>query len=60
MILFLFFNYWLILFNSCNYCTNVKPIAGLIITVGIPTKEAKEEMEMHQVTVEIKTSKCAI
>ena len=40
--------YWLIpavitqLFN---------PIAELVISIGIPTKEAKAEMEMHPVTV---------
>ena len=49
--------YWLIpavitqLFN---------PIAELVIPIGIPTKEAKAEMEIHPVTVEIKISKCSI
>ena len=33
------------------------PIAELIITIGIPTKEAKAEMETHLVTAEIKISK---
>ena len=36
------------------------PIAELIIPIGIPTKEEKEEMETHPVTVENKLSKCSI
>ena len=36
------------------------PIAELLIPIGIPTKEAKAEMETHPVTVEIKISKCSI
>ena len=36
------------------------PTAELIIPIGIPTKEAKAEMEMHPVTVEINISKCSI
>ena len=35
-------------------------IAELVIPIGIPTKEAKAEMETHPVTVEIKISKCSI
>ena len=35
-------------------------IAELVIPIGIPTKEAKAEMEIHPVTVEIKISKCSI
>ena len=36
------------------------PIAELVITIGIPTKEAKAEMEKHPVTVEIKISKYSV
>ena len=36
------------------------PIAELIIPIGIPTKKAKAEIEMHPVTVEINISKCSI
>ena len=36
------------------------PIAELVIPIGIPTKKAKTEMEMHPVTVEIYISKCSI
>ena len=36
------------------------PIAELVIPIGIPTKEAKEEMETHRVIVEGKIRKCSI
>ena len=32
----------------------------LVIPIGIPTIEAKIEMETHPVTVDIKISKCSI
>ena len=35
-------------------------IAELVIPIGLPAKEAKEETETHPVTVEIKISKCSI
>ena len=35
-------------------------IAELVIPIGIPTEEAKAEMEMHPVTVEINISKCLV
>ena len=38
---------FLILFNSCSYYSNYNPIAELVIPLGIPTKEAKAEMEAH-------------
>ena len=31
-----------------------------VITIGIPTKESKEEIKMHPVTIEITKSKCLI
>ena len=34
--------------------------ADLVIHTGIPTKEAKPEMETHPVTVETKISNCSI
>ena len=34
------------------------PVAELVIPIGIPTKEAKPEMETHPLTVEIKISNC--
>ena len=36
------------------------PITELVIPVGIPSKEAKAEIEMHPVTTEAKISKCSI
>ena len=36
------------------------PIAKLVIPTGIPTKEAKAEMETHPVIVEIIISKCSM
>ena len=36
------------------------PIVELVIPIGIPTKEANEEMETHPLTVKIKISKCSI
>ena len=36
------------------------PIAELMIPIGIPAKEEKEEMEIHPVTIDIKISKCLI
>ena len=36
------------------------PTAELAIPTGIPTKEAKSEMETHPVTVEAKISKCSV
>ena len=36
------------------------PITELVIPTGIPTKEAKAEIEKHPVTVETNISKCLI
>ena len=36
------------------------PFAELIIPIGIPTKEAKANMETHPVIAEIKISDCSI
>ena len=38
----------------------VKLIAKLAMTTGIPIKEAKEEMDSHQVTVETKLKMCSV
>ena len=38
----------------------LNPIAELVIPIGIPTKEAKAEMETLPVTVEVKVSKSSI
>ena len=36
------------------------PIAELVITIGIPSKESKAEIEIHSVIVEAKIRKCSI
>ena len=36
------------------------PIAELVIPIGIPTKEAKAEIEIHPVIAEVKIRKCSI
>ena len=36
------------------------PIAELVISVGIPSKEAKLEIEIHPVVFEAKVRKCTI
>ena len=41
MFLFLFLNYLIILLDSCSYRTPVE----LIISIGIPSKEVKAEIE---------------
>ena len=35
-------------------------IAELVIPIEIPTKEEKAEMEKHEVTVQVKISKCSV
>ena len=35
-------------------------IAGLVISIRIPIKEAKSEMEIYPVTVEAKIRKCSL
>ena len=36
------------------------PIEELVIPIGIPTKEAKAEIETHPVIVQAKTRKCSV
>ena len=36
------------------------PTAELVMPTGIPTKEAKAEIEIHPVAAETKISKCSI
>ena len=36
------------------------PIAELVISIGIPTKETKAEIEIHPVIVEAKIRMCSI
>ena len=57
---FLFLNYSLILFNPSSYCKIFAPIAELVILIGIPSKQAKTEIEMHPVIAEAKMRKYSI
>ena len=46
------------LFNSCSNCTRILILtAELVMSIGIPTKEAKAEIETHPVTAESNISK---
>ena len=36
------------------------PIAELVIPIGIPSKEAKVEIEIHPIIVEVKIMECSI
>ena len=38
----------------------LNPITELVIPIGIPTKEAKAEIEIHPVIVEPKMRKCSV
>ena len=38
----------------------LNPITELVIPIGIPTKEAKAEIEIHPVIVESKMRKCSV
>ena len=63
MLLFFIFDYWLtdIYFLIPAVITKVfNPIAELVIPLGIPTKEAKTEMEMRPVIVEFRINKGSI
>ena len=67
MLLFLFLNFGLIIFFLIIYflisvviAQILNPIAELVIPIGIPTREAKEEREIHPVIIEAKIRKCSI
>ena len=57
----LFFNYWLILLIPAvitQVITEIlKPSTELAMSIGIPTKEAKDEIKTQPVTAEIKITK---
>ena len=53
-----FFNYCLIVLIATVIARIFNPIAELVISIGIPIKEAKVEMEAHPVIVEPKIRKC--
>ena len=59
LICFLFF---FLIIDSCFSLTSVvaqffNPIAELVISIGMPSKESKTEIEIHLVTVEPKIRK---
>ena len=51
---FLFLNYWLIFLILAAIAQIVSPIEELAIPIGIPSKEAKAEIEIYPVIVETK------
>ena len=57
MLLFLFLNYFLI---GAVIAQIFNPTEELITPIGLPTKEAKTEMEAHQVILEPKIRKYSI
>ena len=63
-ILLCFFNFFLIIdlyFLIAAVIAEIfNPLVELVIPIGIPTKEAKSEIEIHPVIVEPKIRKCSI
>ena len=57
MFLFFFFNYLLILIPLVIAQIS-NPVAEFVIPIEIPNKEAKSEIEIHPVIVEVKIRKC--
>ena len=53
MFLLVFLNYWFTLLIPAVISQTFNPIEELVIPIGIPTKEAKKEIKMQPVTVEI-------
>ena len=45
---------------SLQLCFLLSVFVEIAVPTGIPTKEAKAEMETHPVTVEAKISKCSL
>ena len=61
MFLFLFFLFMGLHFLIPAVITQIfNPVAELVTPIGIPTKEAKAEMETHPVIVEITSGKRSI
>ena len=56
MLCLLFLDNWLILFNSCSYCTNVDSYCRTRNTEKT-TNEANVEIEKQSLTAKIKTRK---
>ena len=60
MILFLFIIIDLYILIPAVIAQIFNPVAGLVISKGVPTKEAKAEMETHPVILKAKIRKSAI
>ena len=60
MLLFLFFIIYLYFLIPAAIAQAFNPIAEVIIPIGISSKEAKAEIEIHPVTVGVKTRKCSV
>ena len=58
---YFFLNYWLVLFLIFAVIAPIfNRIAELIISIGIPSKEAKAAIEIHPAILEAKIKKCSI
>ena len=55
-----FFNYCLIFLIVKVIAQIFNPVVELVIPIGIPTKEAKAEIETHPAIAEPKIRKCSI
>ena len=60
MLLFLFFIIDLYFLIPTANAQAFNPIAEVIIPIGISSKEAKEEIEIHPVITEARIRKCSI
>ena len=60
MLLFLFFIIDLYFLIPAAIAQAFNPIAEVIIPIGISSKEAKAEIEIHPVTVGVKIRKCSV
>ena len=55
---FLIIDLYLLISAAITHSFN--PIAELVIPIGIPSKEAKTEIEIHPVTAEATIRKCSM
>ena len=57
---FLIIEFYVLCFILAVIAQIFNPIAELVIPIGIPIKEVKEEIEIYTVIVEAKIRKCSI
>ena len=55
-----FLNYWLVVFNSCCYYKICNPTEELVMPIGIPSNEAKAEIETQLLIAGNKINDCLI